>query len=49
MAQNTQGGLALSDIEIRLEESESNRISYRGRELEDIGRARSACGSYQAL
>ena len=36
-------------IEIRLEEADATRISYRGRELEDIGRSRSAGGNVRAL
>lgn len=36
-------------IEIRVEESEATRISYRGRELEDIGRTTSAGGNARAL
>jgi len=36
-------------IEIRLEERESSRIQYRGRELEDIGRSSSLGGNVRAL
>jgi TldD protein len=36
-------------IEIRVEESEATRISYRGRELEDIGRTTSSGGNVRAL
>ena len=36
-------------IEIRIEESESNRILYRGRELEDIGITTSLGGNVRAL
>ncbi|MFA5367869.1 MAG: TldD/PmbA family protein, partial [Dehalococcoidia bacterium] len=36
-------------IEVRLEERESSRIQYRGRELEDIGRSASLGGNVRAL
>ena len=36
-------------VELRLEEGESTRISYRGKELEDIGRTASAGGCARAL
>jgi TldD protein len=36
-------------IEIRVEEGDSTRLSYRGRELEDIGRSRGAGGCVRAL
>ncbi|MFQ5925720.1 MAG: TldD/PmbA family protein [Dehalococcoidia bacterium] len=36
-------------IEIRIEERESSRIQYRGRELEDIGRSTSLGGNVRAL
>jgi TldD protein len=36
-------------IDIRLEEAESSRIAYRGRELEDIGRTSSLGGNVRAL
>ncbi len=36
-------------LEIRVEESEATRISYRGRELEDIGRTTSMGGNVRAL
>jgi len=36
-------------IEIRVEESEATRISYRGRELEDIGRTTSLGGNVRAM
>ncbi len=36
-------------IEIRVEESDATRISYRGRDLEDIGRSRGAGGNVRAL
>jgi len=36
-------------IEIRIEEGESARIQYRGRELEDIGRTTSLGGNVRAL
>ncbi len=36
-------------VEIHIEESESTRISYRGRDLEEIGRSRAAGGNVRAL
>lgn len=42
-------GHAADYIEIRVEEGDSTRISYRGRELEDIGRSRGAGGCVRAL
>ena len=36
-------------IEIRIEESESTRIQYRGRDLEDIGRSTSRGGNVRAM
>ena len=36
-------------LEIRVEEAESARISYRGRDLEDIGRGRGMGGNVRAL
>ena len=36
-------------IEVRIEEGESSRIQYRGRELEDIGRSTSLGGNVRAL
>ena len=36
-------------IEVRIEEGESSRIQYRGRELEDIGRSTSRGGNVRAL
>ena len=36
-------------IEIRLEERDSSRIQYRGRELEDIGRSNSLGGNARAM
>jgi len=36
-------------VELRLEENESTRISYRGRELEDIGRGSNRGGCARAL
>jgi len=36
-------------IEVRLEEGETSRIQYRGRELEDIGRSTSRGGNVRAL
>jgi TldD protein len=36
-------------IEIRVEEGDSTRLSYRGRELDDIGRSRGAGGCVRAL
>ena len=36
-------------IEIRIEEGETTRIQYRGRELEDIGRTTSTGGNVRAL
>jgi TldD protein len=42
-------GQDASYVDIRLEEGESSRISYRGRELEDIGRTSSLGGNVRAL
>jgi TldD protein len=42
-------GHAADYIEIRVEEGDSTRISYRGRELDDIGRSRGAGGNVRAL
>lgn len=42
-------GLTADYVEIRYEATESTRISYRGRELDDIGRARTAGGNVRAL
>ncbi len=36
-------------IEVRIEERESSRIQYRGRELEDVGRSTSRGGNVRAL
>ena len=36
-------------IEVRLEEGETSRIQYRGRELEDVGRSTSRGGNVRAL
>jgi TldD protein len=36
-------------IEVRIEERESSRIQYRGRELEDVGRSTSLGGNARAL
>jgi len=36
-------------IEVRLEEGETSRIQYRGRELEDVGRSTSLGGNVRAL
>ena len=36
-------------IEVRVEERESSRIQYRGRELEDVGRSTSRGGNVRAL
>ncbi len=36
-------------VEIRLDDTASNRIVYRGRELEEIGRTRSSGGNVRAL
>ena len=36
-------------VEVHIEEGESTHISYRGRELEDIGRSRSRGGNVRAL
>ena len=42
-------GLDADYVEIRYEIGESTRISYRGRDLDDIGRTRSAGGNVRAL
>ncbi len=42
-------GLDADYVEIRLDDTESNRIVYRGKELEEIGRARSFGGCVRAL
>lgn len=41
-------GVEAEYIEVRVEEAESSRISYRGRDLEDIGRTSSLGGNVRA-
>ena len=36
-------------VEIHIEESESTRMSYRGRDLEEIGRSRASGGNVRAV
>lgn len=42
-------GLAADYLEVRYEVGEATRIAYRGRDLDDIGRTRSAGGCVRAL
>jgi TldD protein len=42
-------GLGADYTEVRFEEAEATRIAYRGRDLDDIGRTRSAGGCVRAL